>query len=148
MIPAFLLGAIVAKAVGERPELAPAALGAADLRLVGTVGGVAVDLDIHCDGIAVGGATEAVATCKVGTYDLAARLLRRMGCVGPAAEAIVAEELAALLSGETVDVTGIEATVKRMQATFAAKLPKVARAGAVSVKGARLACPALEMAAK
>jgi hypothetical protein len=59
-----------------------------------------------------------------------------MGAVGPAAEAILAEELAALLSGEEVDCKGLEATAKRLATTFAAKLPKVARVGAISVKGA------------
>jgi hypothetical protein len=148
VIAPYLLGALVAKAAGERPELLPASYGAADLRLVGAVGGVSVDLNIHADGIAVGGSTEAVATCQVSMYGVLARALRSAGCTREAIAALVTEATAAELRGE-VDPIGaeIEASVAALRKSFAASLPKVARAGAVSVKGARLSLPVAAEAA-
>jgi hypothetical protein len=134
----FLAAATIAKAAGERPALEAGDLGPVCLRVTGHAAGEAVDFTVTADTVTVGAASMATATCKVGTFDLAARLLRRMGCVGPAAEAILVEELAALLGGEEGDSAGLEATAKRLQAAFAAKLPKVPRAGAVTVKAAAL----------
>ena len=145
----FIAAAAISKAAGERPALKAGDLGPVCLRVTGTAAGEPVDFTVTADAVVVGAATSAVATCKVGTFDLAARLLRRMGCVGPAAEAILVEELAALLSGEEVDSAGLEATAKRLQATFAAKLPKVAKVGALTVKAASLVeASEMEMAAK
>lgn len=139
MIPTFLLASIINKAAGDRPDLAPASYGAADLRLTGTVGGVAVDLDIHADGITVGATTEAVATCQVSMYGVLARALRSAGCTREAIAAIVTEATAAELRGEVDPVAAeIEASVAALRKSFAAALPKVERAGAVSVKGARI----------
>ena len=148
-IPLFIAATTIAKAAGERPALEAGELGPVCLRVTGTAAGQAVDFTVTASAVTVGAATSAVATCKVGTFDLAARLLRRMGCVGPAAEAILVEELAALLSGEEVDSAGLEATAKRLQAAFAAKLPKVAKVGALAVKAASLVeASEMEMAAK
>ena len=148
-IPLFIAATTIAKAAGERPALEAGDLGPVCLRVVGTAAGQPVDFTVTASAVVLGAASMATATCKVGTFDLAARLLRRMGCVGPAAEAILVEELAALLSGEEVDSAGLEATAKRLQATFAAKLPKVAKVGPLSVKGAAIAeAEPMEMAAK
>jgi hypothetical protein len=134
----FLSSVVIAKAAGERPELAPQSIGPVCLDVTGEIDGQPVAFQVIADGIGIGAPTEATATCRVSTYDLLARVLRRVGCTGPAVEAIVLDETAALLRGDAVDSKGIEAIVARLQKEAAASLPKVPRAGAVSVRGAAI----------
>jgi hypothetical protein len=130
----FLFATACGKAAGDRPDLSPGTLPAEGFTVTRDSDGATVHLS-H-SGVSVGAPTEAVATCRVSPYDLLARVLRRVGAVGPAVEDIVIEETAALLAGEVVDSKGIEAAVERLKKEAAAKLPKVPRAGAVQVKGA------------
>lgn len=146
----FIAAATIAKAAGGRPALEAGDLGPVCLRVVGTAAGQPVDFTVTADAVTVGAAPKpSPATCKVGTYDLAARLLRRMGAVGPAVERILVEELSALLSGEQVDSEEVEAISERVRAAFAANLPKVHKVGSLSVKAASLlAADDAAMAAK
>ena len=92
------------------------------------------------DGVTVGAASLATATCSVSLYGVLARALRYAGCTREAVARLITEATAAELRGDAdgdADGDAVKAQVEALRAAFAVALPRVPRAGAVSVKGAR-----------
>ena len=91
------------------------------------------------DSVTVGAASMATPTASVSLFGVLARALKHAGCTREHIAAIVVKATAAELAGEVdPDAATLEEQVKALRAAFAASLPKEPRAGAVSIKGARL----------
>jgi len=90
--------------------------------------------------LTVGAASLATATCSVSMYGVLARALRYAGCTREAVARLVTEATAAELRGDAdadAEAAAVKAQVEALRAAFALALPRVPRAGAVSVRGAR-----------
>lgn len=146
----FLLAAAADKAAPARPALPAGKHPGGNFEVHNLDTGEAALL--RYDGVTVGAESLATATCSVSMYGVLARALRHAGCTREAVARLVTEATAAELRGDPSPdgvAEEVKALVEALRAAFAASLPRVHRAGAVSVKGARFeAAAAAEVAAK
>lgn len=152
----YLLAAAADKAAPTRPDLLPGKLPGASFEVRNLATGETVTLAY--DGVTVGAGSLATATCSVSLYGVLARALRYAGCTREAVARLITAATAAELRGDApvVDVeddgaktdaaTALREQVEALRAAFAVALPRVPRAGAVSVRGARFV--AAEVAAE
>ena len=154
----YLLAAAADKAAPTRPDLLPGKLPGAAYEVRDLATGETVTLAY--DGVTVGEGSRVVATCSVSMYGVLARALRFAGCTREAVARLITEATAAELRGDApiIDVdddgskvdaaAALHKQVEALRAAFAIALPRVPRAGGVSVKGARfVAAEAAEAAA-
>jgi hypothetical protein len=138
----FLLAAAAHKAAPPRPALPAGKLEGAAWALRQLADGdipAPGDVLLAYDSVTVGAASMATPTASVSLFGVLARALKHAGCTREHIAAIVVKATAAELAGEVdPDAATLEEQVKALRAAFAASLPKEPRAGAVSIKGARL----------
>jgi hypothetical protein len=134
----YFLAAEADKASPSRPELLPGKLPGAAYEVRDLATGETVTLSY--DSVTVGAGSLATATCSVSMYGVLARALRYAGCTREAVARLVTEATAAELRGDAdadSDSDAVKALVETLRAAFAVALPRVPRAGGVTVKGAR-----------
>ena len=138
----FLLALAAGKAAPPRPALPAGKLEGAAWAIRPLASGDSPapgEVLLAFDGATVGAASMVTPTASVSLYGVLARALKHAGCTREHIAAIVVAAVAAELAGEVdPDAAALEERVAKLRAAFAADLPKSPRAGAVSLKGARL----------
>jgi hypothetical protein len=149
----FLLCTAAGKAAPPRPALPAGKLAGAQWAIRPVTGGTAAlapgETLLAFDGATVGAGHDQTPTVSISMLGVLARVLLSTGATQHSMKKLITAAAAAQLAGDPIPpLTGaepgdpgtelaVEALIKGIRDDFAATLPKVPRAGAITIRGAR-----------